>query len=89
MPTSIASEGPGRTLSAHTFICKIWYSLLQITNPAPGGFASTDWYMFPNTSSLGRRDCFVASEDFVFALVHVCFKLYCTQDVYCSVVIIG
>ena len=25
---------------AHTFICKTWYSLLQVTSPTPGGFDS-------------------------------------------------
>ena len=38
----IAVEGPGRTLGAHTFTCETWYSLLQVSSPAPGGHSCTD-----------------------------------------------
>ena len=38
----IAIVGPGGTSGAHTFTCETWYSLLQVTSPAPGGHACAD-----------------------------------------------
>ena len=38
----IAGEDPVGTLGAHAFICEAWYSLLQLTSPAPGRFVGAD-----------------------------------------------
>ena len=53
-----AGEGPGETSDVHTFICGTWYSLLQVTSPAPGGFSCTSFYHLSRAqvSSTGMRD---------------------------------
>jgi len=75
-------EGPGRTLGAHTLICKAWYSLLWVTSPVLGGFARNDSYHLSSTQvpiacSLGRCNCFAAAKGFVFCFVCVCVCVVC------------
>ena len=59
MPTVHIFEGPGGTLDAHTFTCETWYSLLQITSPAPGRSSGADLKHMSSAvlhGSLGRCD---------------------------------